>query len=658
MGLVLLGLIAVLGSLTLAPALGLRDQLQEARAAMEEGRAQLLSGSTERAEEAFAGAEDRFQRAVDLALHPLIRLASFLPLIGRTPDTVKTMAEAGRDVARAARTMTSAMNGLPGRLAAPGPQRGALPVEILSEIAPSLERAQALTARAANVLAASKSTFLLGPVAEARGELAEELEDATRLLRSAAALAEVLPAFLGADEPRRYFFGAQSPAELRGTGGLIGAFSILTVSDGRIDFGPFEPIQRLEDLTPDEGLPPNLSLGERYEIFGGKGIWRNINMTPDFPSAATAIEGLYSAVEDEELDGTIVADPFALQTLVQATGPIDVEGTDVRLTPENTVEVLAHEAYGRFEDPAVRKLVLGDSARLVFERFVDQTVAADPIGAVRILMRAAADGHVLLHAVDPEIQRGLEIAGAAGELLDPEGDYLGVFANNAAGTKIDYYLDPAIIHSVQLGEDRSAQAVTSVALSNNAPSSGEAANVIGPYDQVVEAGENKSYLSTYCAASCDLESFEAPGEETEVIGLQEELGHPVFSTFVNIASGQTATLEFQWTVAEAWQGAGDTGRYLLTFQGQPTIRPTQLTVEILAPDGASIVNTSPELQVNGQRAVWSGPARPLMQFEIAFEQTRNRKVWVFLLLGAAALGLGSLTGLYIRRHRALPPKRG
>jgi hypothetical protein len=52
--------------------------------------------------------------------------------------------------------------------------------------------------------------------------------------RSAAALAEALPRFLGADGERRYFFGASTPSELRGTGGYIGDYSVLTVRDGKI----------------------------------------------------------------------------------------------------------------------------------------------------------------------------------------------------------------------------------------------------------------------------------------------------------------------------------------------------------------------------------------------------------------------------------------
>lgn len=52
------------------------------------------------------------------------------------------------------------------------------------------------------------------------------------LTNARSALAEHLPGFLGAKESRRYLIGAQNPAELRGTGGLIGAIGELTVHDG------------------------------------------------------------------------------------------------------------------------------------------------------------------------------------------------------------------------------------------------------------------------------------------------------------------------------------------------------------------------------------------------------------------------------------------
>jgi hypothetical protein len=584
---------------------------------MEGGRAALLAGEIDVAHAAFTQAEGSFREALEETRHPLLRLASFLPILGRTIDTVHAAAEAGQLVAEGARLTTSTLTRLsmaPGGL---GSGKGAIPLEHIEKIGRSLERTRSLTARAGEIIRRSESSLILGEVAEARAEFVEELAAADKALLSATALTRELPEFLGAEGTRRYFFGAQSPAELRGTGGLMGAYSILTVRDGRLDFSPFAPVQSLKNLASGDIPPPDPSLFDRYDRFGGSWFWLNTNMTPDFPSAATAIERLYAEVEGEELDGTILADPFALQALVAATGPVEIEGTDIILAPENTVQVLAHDAYAEFTDPATRKLVLGESAKLVFDQFLNVTVPTDPAGAARTLVQTAADGHVLLHSAEPEIQRAFELVGAAGKLRDPKGDYLGVFSNNAAANKADYYLEPRIRYEVRLETDGTATATAAIHLENNAPDSGESPLIIGPFNEDFVPGENKTFLSTYCASSCRLESFEG-SRGAEINGSQEELGHPVFSTFADMPSMTSSTLHYSWALPEAWVGDFPVGTYELMYQGQNTIRPTQLEVEIWPPEGASVVAASDGLQVLGDRVVWEGQARHLMRFKVAF----------------------------------------
>jgi hypothetical protein len=46
--------------------------------------------------------------------------------------------------------------------------------------------------------------------------------------------AELIPAMLGADRPRRYFMAFQNSAEARGAGGLLGAYGVLEADRGRL----------------------------------------------------------------------------------------------------------------------------------------------------------------------------------------------------------------------------------------------------------------------------------------------------------------------------------------------------------------------------------------------------------------------------------------
>ena len=82
-------------------------------------------------------------------------------------------------------------------------------------------------------------------MASARSDALAELAKLHRQLHAGSLILDRLPSFLGADGPRRYVFGASNPAELRGTGGLIGAYAILTIDHGRLSFSDFRPIQSL-----------------------------------------------------------------------------------------------------------------------------------------------------------------------------------------------------------------------------------------------------------------------------------------------------------------------------------------------------------------------------------------------------------------------------
>jgi hypothetical protein len=635
--LVLFALAVVLGLLALLPAFAARSRLESARASMLEGRDSLVSGDAREARSAFARAESSFVAARAHARNPLLRIIGFLPVVGRTPDTIAAITEAGVDVARAGVVMSTAVSDLPGGASALAPHRGRIPVETLRDLASPLARARDLLHRAVGIMDGAPTTLLPGPVASARSGFEEELEAADRAVTAAAAMAEHLPAFLGADGARRYFLGAQNPAELRGTGGFVGAYSILTARNGRLEFGPFRPVQSLADVDPSEVKPPNPDYATLYDRFESRGFWPNINMTPDFPSAALAIERLYRTVEGDRLDGAILADPEALAALLSVTGPVEVPNTGTTIDARSAVPYLTNGAYAEITDPELRKWLLGDAAATVFARFL--AGGADPAAAGRALVDAASEGHLVLHSADPRTQGAFREAGVAGALGAETGDYLAVVGNNAAGNKTDFYQERTVRYSVRLGAGGTGVGRATVSLTNDSPSRGQPPYVIGPFDERFRPGENLTYLSTYCARTCLLEGFERDGAPDSV-GSGVELGHPVFPAFVDLRSGEAARLQYDWTVAEAWHGDEGSGVYRLTFDGQTTIRPTRLVVDVRVPEGMQVVGTSPGMRVDGSRASWEGRAGDRMTFEVAFQRPALARAWrtVLRFLGKPLFG--------------------
>ena len=178
---------------------------------------------------------------------------------------------------------------LPDGLGALAPVDGRIPVDTLASLAGEVEAAAAETAGALEMVRATPSTLIPATVAEARFEALEQVAGLRDALDAASVLMAGMPALLGGDEPTRYLVIAESPAEQRGTGGIWGAYTIMTAHDGRLSFGPFAQLQDYPEVPADELPAPSPDYRENYDQYGGAGAWTDLNMTPDMPSAARAV---------------------------------------------------------------------------------------------------------------------------------------------------------------------------------------------------------------------------------------------------------------------------------------------------------------------------------------------------------------------------------
>jgi hypothetical protein len=665
---VMLVALVVLGILAVFPAASAASHLQEARAEMSRGRAALLREDAQEAAAAFREAHSDLLQARDSVNHPLIQLAGLLPILGRSPDATEMVVEAAIRSSLAGLEIADALRTLPEGLSALVPRDGRIPLQPLRRLAPPLARAHGLLEEASALVARAPDSLLLPPVRDALTEFRPLLEEARRGALAASSLALAMPAFLGDGESRRYFVGAQNPAEQRGTGGLIGSFAILTVKNGELSLGDFHSIQELDTVPVDRVAPPNPDYAARYDPFSSRGYWSNINMTPDFPSAAVAIERLYREVEGVEVDGVILADPHMFAALLEAMGSVEIPATGYVLKAGNAVDYLTNEAYSALH-PRDRKAILGDAAEQVLGRFIGGAVggrvSGDPSGrgdrsrddegtdrteerapgqnpspkgrgggaAVvgRALVKGASSGHLLLHSTDPAVQSAFGAAGVSGALGDPSGDFLALSLNNASATKIDYYLEQAIRYDVDLGPEGTGVADAQVRLTNGAPLGGQPSYVIGPHPRTtLVRGQSSLYVSIYSASTGLLESFRRDGH-IETVGSQTELGYPVYPTTAEILAGQSQTLQYEWAIDDAWEEDGGQGSYRLVYQGQTSIQPADLSVSIRVPEGMHVTSVTPGMQIEGDRVSWEGTVEDGMAFEVDFQRPALARAWQHIL---------------------------
>lgn len=597
-----------------------RDHLQDARSA-------LIAGDLDTAAERFDAAARAFGDAEATAAGRLGRLAGWVPLVGNNVDVAAGLARAGMHVAGAGSLLTGALAELPKGLGSLAPRGGRIPVGMLARLSTTAADARAEIHAAFTDMESTPSSFLVGPVEQARWDAEEQIGDADRALLAAELVLRGMPSFAGADGQRRYLLVAENPAELRGTGGIWGAYALLSFVRGELDVGAVRPIQSLPSVSADDLPAPNPDYRRNYDQFGGAGSWLNMNMTPDFPSAAKAALAAYRAGTGDMLDGVIAADPFALQAMMEVTGDIEVPGLGRSLPAEDVVAFTTNEAYARFKEPARRKEVLGAVAADVLRQFVNMDEHG--IARLRIIAETAAEGHLKVYTGQADVERGLETAGAAGGLETPLGsDVLAVTVNNAGGNKIDYYAARSVSYSVQLGGDGEAIASADVTIANEAPISGQPSYVIGPNLNLEEAkaGDQLSLVSVTCHAPCQAHSQSVNGVPVAV-DVGSELGQPWYRFYRTIPAGATADLALTTTTSGVWEGDSSGGTYRLTVLGQTTIRPTQLRVSVSAPDGTNVVWTNEPMEIDGGTATWQGVAPSRLDLVVSFSAPAPLRWW-------------------------------
>jgi len=612
--LVLVALSAAGAATVAVAALDVREELEEGRRSLDRGSRALLGGRVTDATHSFREALQSFDAATGESTAGLSRVGRYLPVLGRTLDVAAALADAGSHSARAGLAMSAAIEGLPGGLNALAPTDGALPLEALASLAEPLEQARSETALAVDGIRASPTALLPGPVVDARRQALERVGEVERALDSWRALALGVPGFAGANEPRRYLFFAENPAELRGTGGIWGAYAILRIEEGRLSFSSFRPVQTLRNLPTDAVPAPNPDYRRNYERWGAPGYWLSINMTPDFPSAARAALGTWEAIGGDTLDGVLTADPFTLQRLLDVTGAVHLLQPRIRITNENVVPLLSNRAFARFPDPRIRKSLLGQVSLAVFDRFLSLEGRVMP--RLRAIGRSVSEGHLKIYTGDATMQGALVRAGLDNGLRAPGGDLLSVVVNSGSGGKVDFFAQRSVRHTVTLLPASNSTAVTVTSIENGAPTSGQPRYVIGPH--MGEAGDNIPLISVFCGPRCGLVNADRDGNRVSLF-TGSELGYRYYQDYFTIPSEGTGVLAVRTETPKSWSGDALGGSYSLSILGQTTIRPTHGTVRILAPPGMHFTTVSEGFHSRRDVATWEGVLQSELTLEVSFE---------------------------------------
>ncbi len=381
---------------------------------------------------------------------------------------------------------------------------------------------------------------LLGPVRNARDEAATKLATLDGLLRGAATAVKIGPAMLGADGPRTYFLAFQNNAEIKGTGGLIGVWGVITADHGKVDLVRTASNSELKDFHQ-----PVLDLGPEYDrnygVLFPQSLWSNANSSPHFPYAAQTWAAMYAKQFGTPVDGVIAADPEMLAGLLHATGPVTLpDGTQA--TAANVARIVEVDAYAEYNgERGQRKDFLRGVADAAFHAALSGHAPSRPL--LTELGDAGRTQHLQIWSPRPEEQAGLRQAHLTGELYQGPAPYAGVFLNNVSGAKLDYYLDRKITYTLGACTAGHRTGRVEITLTNTAPPNLPTfvTDRIDAPRGSYPAGQSRLQLSIYTTAGSTVTSVSVDNHRTGVIP-STELGHPKITLWLYPVPGQPLTI--------------------------------------------------------------------------------------------------------------------
>ncbi|QDG89420.1 DUF4012 domain-containing protein [Pseudarthrobacter sp. NIBRBAC000502770] len=492
------------------------------------------------------------ESAKNSAQDPVWTIASGLPWIGPNLSAVTEVARSADDVTHLGMApLVRIYDSLDWKELVPKSSGSNLAP--LKNAAPTVSSAAYAVAASADRLNSINSDNLLPQVSAPLDSAREELQQATTALNTAANVAQIAPDMLGADGSKRYLLMIQNNAETRASGGIPGALAELTIDQGKLRLGKQSSATELGTMTPV--LPVEAQQQQIFSSRIGK-YMQDVNLTPDFPTAAATAKAMWQQKTGESLDGVVSIDPVAFSYLLDATGPIKVTNPQVValakgklpvvLTKENIVSTLLSDVYAKIEDPKLQDAYFAGVAQEVFGALSEGN--GDAKSLVASLTRGVEEGRVSLWSANSAQQAIIGTYKLGGSVSGPSVSpaEFGTYFNDGTGAKMDYYVKRTVQLIKKCSKDGYEETAIRIVSTNTAPA--DAAKSLPSYvtgggHYGVAPGTVRTNVVVYGPVQANIESASLDGQKT-TFAPYLHANRPVGVVGQQLTPGQTETVEF------------------------------------------------------------------------------------------------------------------
>ncbi|WP_427172302.1 DUF4012 domain-containing protein [Arthrobacter sp. 92] len=493
--------------------------------------------------------------ARDAAEDPLWTLAAAVPGLGVNFSAIAEIARSADDVSTLGLVpLVKVFNSLNWNSLLPS--TAGTDLESIRTASPSVSAAAHAVRASTERLNAIDASNLWPEVAEPLMRARQQLQTVTGALDESANAAQIAPGMLGAEGPRNYLLMIQNNAEARASGGIPGALAVLNLDKGKLTLGAQSSAGDVGVMSPT--LPVDI---EQQQIYSGRlgKYMQDVNLTPDFPTAANTAQAMWQRKSGQHVDGVISIDPVALGYILDATGPIKITDSNLKavargglpteLSGKNVVPTLLSDVYAKIDQPKLQDAYFAVVAREIFAALSGGQ--GNSKGLLEGITRGASEGRVLVWSSMIDEQALIAKYPLSGSITGPSvaPAQFGVYFNDGTGAKMDYYVKRTVQLVKECTDDDFGQVKVRVTSTNTAPA--DAATSLPEYVTGgglfgVPPGSVQTNVVIYGPAQANVENAAVDGKKT-AFAANRQSGRPLGTVTVTLAPGQTSTVELTFS---------------------------------------------------------------------------------------------------------------
>lgn len=533
-------------------ATSIRTNLEAASALIPQLKQEIVASDANSAENTVAELRGHTSQARTDVGDPVWALASGLPWVGPNLSAISEVARSADDVATLGLTpLVRVYESLNWNALIPSDAGSNL--EPLRSAAPSVASSAYAVRASSQRLEEIDPGQLLPQIAKPLGDATAELKLASGALSSAADAANIAPAMLGADGTKNYLLIIQNNAEARASGGIPGALAVLTFDHGKLTLGTQGSAGDVGIMSPVVSVDPQQQ--QIYSTRLGK-YFQDVNLTPDFPTAASSAQTMWERKTGQRVDGVISIDPLVLSYILQSTGPVSVDGPELAsvkasglptvLTGDNVVKTLLSDVYAKIKQPKLQDAYFAGVAKEVFSALSSGKGEAKAL--ISGITRGAGEGRVLIWSSNASEQSVISKYALSGSISGPSVPpaQFGVYFNDGTGAKMDYYVKRTVQLVKECPADGYEETTVRVTSTNTAPADAATslpAYVTGAGAFGITPGTVQTNVVAYGPAQANVESATVDGQKTPFAPYLHA-NRPVGVVAQQLAPGESKTVEF------------------------------------------------------------------------------------------------------------------